>query len=262
MVTRSFFNGGRIFCLGALATLAGPVAQAAYQPNVARAVMGSTAAEVHARFPAVIYHNFTLPGASTHLARLTDKEWQGLYYAYGRAGGSAVTLDAMVARYAPASYAHVHYVSRQKGPFVPPSTGIDNTLYEIYLDFRTAPFGSATAASALLETAVFAGGLLYGSYQFGQTVGGGMAWLISTYDPPLWAAIGYNTSGLVNMMNAVGGAANSFAQGFWEWHIDEAYFSVPLWDFGSFSAVLGDLGLLDSIQPADVAGFCVNPGDC
>jgi hypothetical protein len=241
--------------------MVGSVAHAAYQSNVALAVMGSTPALVDAKFASVINHNMTLPGAGTVLAHLNTAEWQALAYSYQRVGGSLATLDSMVAVSAPAVYLHYKAVTRGASgtpPFVPPSTGINNTLQEIYLDFRTAPYGGATTASALLETTVFAAVLLQGSYQFGQTVGNGLSWLIQKYDPALDNAIGADIAWVVNLVTNIG---NGVSKGFWEWQLDSTFFQVPLDDFGSFADGLGDFGVLDDISIGDVE-LCINPGDC
>lgn len=249
---------------GILAGIGWGVAHATYQPNISADVIGRTPAEVQAKFTSVIYHNL-YSGNPARFNNLSNTEWAGLAYAYTRNGGSLATLDAMVAARVPAVYTRYHYVSRNKGttPFVPPSTGINDTLYDIYLDFRTAPYGAASSSIAMLQTTVYAAVLLRLSYNFGQEIGGGLHWLIVNYDPPLDNAIGADMAWIVSTVTSIGDATTSGIRGFWEWQLNTDFFQVPMIDLGSPYIGMGDWGVMDDVSVQDITGnFCVNPGEC
>ncbi|MGH8258202.1 MAG: hypothetical protein ACREUG_00765 [Steroidobacteraceae bacterium] len=64
---------------------------------------------------------------------------------------------------------------------------LNMTIYEVYLDFRTA--GLSIPAS-LASTTVFVCPLMQTSWDFGQEIGGVVSSIIQRYDQPLWDAIG------------------------------------------------------------------------
>lgn len=78
-----------------------------------------------------------------------------------------------------------------------PAPTIDNTLYEIYLDYRTAPIGSLSVRSALVETSIFAGKRLAPAFTTGYAIGTGLNILINTYEPSLGDTIGGTLNGMV-----------------------------------------------------------------
>jgi hypothetical protein len=59
------------------------------------------------------------------------------------------------------------------------------TLYEIYLDYRTAPVGSVGPPAAIAETAPYAGGWLAASWGAGYAFGTEIHNLIEEFDPAL-----------------------------------------------------------------------------
>ncbi|MCC9595948.1 MULTISPECIES: hypothetical protein [unclassified Rubrivivax] len=74
------------------------------------------------------------------------------------------------------------------------------TPHEIYLDFRTAPVGSLGVTGALYETAAVLGSAISVSYGAGYTAGSAAAYLIETYSPSTWDAIGGTVAGMVDNM--------------------------------------------------------------
>jgi hypothetical protein len=86
------------------------------------------------------------------------------------------------------------------------------TPYEIYLEFRTAPFGSGSVLVALYEAAMFMGGktTLGGAITGGAAVGTAVSQVIQTYDPTLDDAIGGTVSNMIDQMAA---AATALAVG-------------------------------------------------
>ncbi len=78
------------------------------------------------------------------------------------------------------------------------------TPYEIYLEFRTAPFGSESVVTSLYQASMFMGGALGASWKGATTLGTAISRLIHTYDPSLDGAIGGTVS---NMIDQIGAAA-------------------------------------------------------
>lgn len=76
------------------------------------------------------------------------------------------------------------------------------TLEEIYLDFRTAPVGSLSPASAMSETALFASQRVLPAAAAGTAIGTGINYLIETYDPSLSDAIGGTIAGSIEAAQA------------------------------------------------------------
>lgn len=172
----------------------------AFTPNqgTAPAVIGTTDAQIHANFPAIIRSNLSKPSAATILAGFSTQELQDLTYAYARnTGGNTTDLAAIISTYAPAQMAryqaaqtnaingysgvnpaHDHMYLRASAAGVPPSTGLDSTLQEIYLDFRTFPGGSLGPTAAAWETCTYAIFNLSAAYGAGYVVGSGLNWLL------------------------------------------------------------------------------------
>jgi hypothetical protein len=94
----------------------------------------------------------------------------------------------------------------------PPIVGptLTMTPYEIYLEFRTAPYGSGSVVTALYQSSMFMGGAVGASWKGGTAVGTAVSSLIQTYDPALDDAIGGTVS---NMIDQIGAAATELAQG-------------------------------------------------
>lgn len=97
------------------------------------------------------------------------------------------------------------------------------TPYEIYLDFRTAPFGADSALNALYEASQYMGGAVGASWSGGTIVGTVVSSLIQTYDPTLDDAIGGTVT---NMISQIASAATELAAG----QIESAWdslFAIP-----------------------------------
>ena len=166
-----------------------------YAPNTSATVIGTTAAQVAAKFPGVISGNFA-KGGDLLAARMTSADWAALGAAYSHVTGSTSGLDGVVSKYAP--HHLTTWRAANKGAPIPvgPAPTLDMTLYEIYLEFRTAAIGSLSVEAALYETAAFAGANLGTAFGVGLTIGTGIDWLIQTLDPPLWNMIG-DTEGTI-----------------------------------------------------------------
>lgn len=105
----------------------------------------------------------------------------------------------------------------------PPGTGaspapnVDMTLEEIYLEYRTAPVGSLSAAGALSETAMFAGARLTAAAGVGYTIGTQINGLIDEYDPELGDAIGGTIDATItNYHDAVNEVEQGHYQSAWD----------------------------------------------
>jgi hypothetical protein len=94
----------------------------------------------------------------------------------------------------------------------PPVRGpnLGMTPYEIYMEFRTAPFGAGMATVALYEAAMYMGGPVSKAGAGGYVVGTAVSQLIQAYDPTLDDAIGATVSGMIDQ---IGAATTELAQG-------------------------------------------------
>lgn len=113
-----------------------------------------------------------------------------------------------------------------------PAPTPDMTLYEIYLEFRTAPVGSMGPAAAISEAALYAGSRMYwvpmwAGYAFGTAIHD----LIEEFDPALDDVIGGTIQQAVeNIANAL----DEFEQGEYESGMDDL-FGGPIDDTGDYS---------------------------
>lgn len=111
------------------------------------------------------------------------------------------------------------------------SPNTDMTLGEIYLEYRTAPLGSLSPASALSETAMYAGSRLVVAWGAGYAFGTVIHNLIETYDPALDDVIGGT---IQQAIDNIGDAANEWQQGNWEGSAD-SLFGTPVGNTGDYS---------------------------
>lgn len=157
-------------------------------------MLGATPAEVDAKFASTIWHNLSGPWAAKRLAGLSDFEMAELARDYQRTTGDAAMLESLLQTYAPGQLARYRTAAEAAyhGAVLdgPPTTTIDNTISEIYLDFRTAPVGSMGVRAALLETSIYTMSYLAGAWGVGYTIGSGIHWAIETFDPALDDTIG------------------------------------------------------------------------
>jgi hypothetical protein len=122
------------------------------------------------------------------------------------------------------------------GPWIPPSTGPQNTIYDIYMDYLTAPGGSWGIAGAALLTTVYVGLQLWGAYQVGYGIGSGIAWFLSSYCPGTWAAIGDGIGAVMDHLEAGSGL---------EEYILSQEFGVPLAEIMTPTGDIGAWGTMD-----------------
>jgi cytochrome c553 len=236
-------------------------------PNPAGNVLGTTQAEIHARFAGVVEQNFRTGNMNKIVHNLSARELADLAAVYKNATSTPSVLlqivakgvdadglasvasafgqeetAAAVAHYAPAVVANAFAQLPVKnaaersvqlsealtaaratggaenpdaptGGGGPPGTKGPNlgmTPYEIYLEFRTAPFGADSALVALYESSQYMGGSVGLVWKGATTVGQAVSGLIQTYDPTLDDAIGGTVS---NMISQIGTAATELAQG-------------------------------------------------
>jgi hypothetical protein len=104
--------------------------------------------------------------------------------------------------------------------------GITYTIGEIYLDYRTAPWGSLGVTDALYETAVDVSAAVGFAWEGGQALGTAINSLIETYDLPLYDQISGTVGG---MAEQVQDATTEFEQGKYEDSFD-SLFGMPLSD--------------------------------
>ena len=218
-------------------------------------ILGTTPAQIHSRLTSVI--EFNLQRDPSVVNRLTDQELADLAYVYGSANnGNFDTVSkifarklspAMLVRLAP--YFGMENMQRAVGSYAKPSVAqsyealvshssgwkadvsarlinptaaptIDMTPYEIYLEFRTAPVGSLTPASALAETGIFMAARLAPSAWVGWKIGTEINDVIETYDPELEDTIGGTIDTALNNIN---GASSNLIQGRYEQALDHLF---------------------------------------
>jgi hypothetical protein len=241
-------------------------------------MIGTTPATINARFPVVILANLNKSNA-TRLAKLSDREWQGIYYAYARNhGGTVSDITAIVRVKAPALVTRItkfqnNAIAAWSGtsPTLKlsmklggtPNPILDMTLEEIYLEFRTAAMGSLSVEGAIWATADYALKNLTGAWVVGTLIGSGIHWLIETYAPSIDDKIGASMDW---MMTAVANATTSTMEGYWSLQLDLQFFEVPIDQIDLAMPDLGDWGIFDDItmwlDDGYGSGMCLNPGDC
>ncbi|WP_147293168.1 hypothetical protein [Dyella monticola] len=126
-------------------------------------------------------------------------------------------------------------------PMAGPAPNIDMTLYDIYLEFRTAPIGNLSVKSAIAETGLFSASRLLPAYGTGALIGAGINSLIDTYDPALGDAIGGTIAGMVDATNQ---SWSEIKQGQYQASFD-ALFGYPISGSGNPS---GDFGEFEPME--------------
>ena len=240
----------------------------AHIPNTTISAIGATPAQTQARFTTLVYHNLSV-ATPAQLAKISDLEWASIFHEWNRLGGVTATLDSIVSARAPGIYAHYHYVTRGGTPPPAPPNANEQTLEDLYLVFRTDTYGLLDPRVALYETCVLGGFQLKESYEFGETIGGELYWLIDKYDPALSYTIGANISWFVDHITNIadlysqGSAYGGFssALGDWEYGLDTNFFGINMDSLGSIGYGFGDFGIFDDIGLSAI-GACFNPGDC
>jgi hypothetical protein len=169
-----------------------PIAQASL-PAVKWAFheLGTSTATVGPIFQTKLVKNLSDTRAPERLALLNAAEWEMLARNYNG------DLSPVLSEYAPA-YLTAYRTAKAKQA-LPPSTTVFNTLYEIYLDFLTNPAMSLTSRQAWFLAGRYFIGEAGLAYYLGTSWGDELAYLIQTFDPQLWEAIGYDAAEAYNM---------------------------------------------------------------
>jgi hypothetical protein len=135
------------------------------------------------------------------------------------------------------------------------------TLYEIYLDFRTAPVGALGRAGSLWETGVVASTPLYRSFLGGVAVGAAVGFLIQNYAPDLWNSIGAGVASAVDLLsNSWLGSTLTIANA---QQSSAASFQVPSLQTSEFARMGGDYGVASEWREVAGSGApCYRDGNC
>ncbi|GGA05730.1 hypothetical protein [Dyella caseinilytica] len=244
--------GGGVGCTG------GPGEDVATSLLAKNPIQGTTPLEIQQRFASIIEGNFANGPAESVIRHLSDRELFDLASRYNEstsagnrplmatfakrlgdkslvrvanAFGKQQVLDAVNQYASPevraAALPKLNAIapdSLRIQPMTAPTT--DMSIEDIYLEFRTAQVGSLSPASALSETASFAGRNILLAYWVGNQIGTQINNAINTYDPSLGDAIGGTVYGMVN---AIQSAANDVSQGSMLKSVDDL-FGSPVWD--------------------------------
>ena len=184
----------------------------AFASNPAGVVIGTTPAEIHARFPGVIWRNLSMPKAALRLSRLSDFEMEKLAITYINASNGGPPLQGLIAKYAPSQlsrYQRAIALVLQRpvvGIYPPPVRPVRKaaaptnfmTFDEIYMEFRTAQVGSWGAEIALYETARYAGGELTWAAGAGWAVGEAISYGMKEYCDACQMGVGAVANALWN----------------------------------------------------------------
>jgi hypothetical protein len=149
-------------------------------------VIGRSQAEIHARFPGVVWRTLSTPEGAAGLTRLSEFEMEKFAELYLGASVGGPPLQGLIGRNAPAVLARYSqavavveaqqqrssgHVARHKAPndFM--------TFDEIYAEFRLG----SSAEAALYETARFSGGEITWAFAAGYTSGTVISYLMQNY---------------------------------------------------------------------------------
>jgi hypothetical protein len=120
---------------------------------------------------------------------------------------------------------------------------LEYTVEEIYLHYRTAPFGSVSVRAALYMTTAHVGGHLLTAFGAGYAVGqNAVAPVIQRYMPSLWNSIGAGVAGMVQL---IGGADGLQAQAFAQRDTGFGFHLTPF-EFSTLQATGGDFGIVSA----------------
>jgi hypothetical protein len=215
-------------------------------------VIGTTQAQIQANAPWIVAWNLSQPGnAARVLAIMSDVDLVSL-------ASLGPSVSAVVEQYAGATQLARFKLARQKALFIPPSTGLLDTVKDVYLDFLTAPFIKTSVLSALVQTTVVLTSTAQAGWNGGYyVIGPAINWLWRTYWPE-----GYNTlGGVIDQIvyNLIEYEASVYMVGREELQL-LADLDMSVYDFGPNGTDYGDWGVMDDMT-ADF-NLCINPGDC
>lgn len=217
----------------------------------AHTALGTTPAEIHARFAHIIERNFESGDTDGVLSRLTDGELHALARDYGRETrgdtshllkvlarrASARNLGRVSAHFgltntyraigsdAPSDVAAAFYAGHFSKMQAAPD--VDMTLEEIYLEFRTAPGGSLSLLGALEEAATYIATKVSVGFGAGYAVGTAASYLLETFAPDTNVAIGGTIDAALTNLQA---AAAAFMAGAYESDLASMFDTGPSMD--------------------------------
>jgi len=241
--------------------------------NTSRPTIGTTVTAVSANFVGVVNGNVSSTAGASRLAGLSAAEQQALANAYAQHNaGNVYALYAILQAYSPEQAARFlpaanradlawrmgtlkPQITSELAPAAGPSPSLDDTLTDIYLEFRTAPVGSLSPAASIYMTTTFAAVNLYAAFQAGYTLGTGISYLIQTYAPSLDNAIG---AALYNIINSLEVASTAFSQGIFEQKLLPVLgVSLPnLYTVDYSGSDYGDWGVSDAIDSPLCLNYC------
>jgi len=186
----------------------------------------------HELFLSRIQENLQRPDINGVVSRLSDLELADLVTLYGAASGGRqhelVTVlgnrisNAQMTRLSSAFNQPTTLMqSAPKGATVNgPEVTLDMSIYEVYLEFRTATVGSLSVGASMAQTAMYTAGWVSAAWGAGYTAGTGAAILMERYMPGTWEGIGNTIGAAVNGFNS---ATNFLAQGSYQQQIDATF---------------------------------------
>jgi hypothetical protein len=180
-----------------------PITQAMYDRY------GRTPQEIVRKFPIVIVQNLEQPGAIAHLRTLPPAVLAELIRLVPAVSTLVSGRTCEVGAPPLKGSLQAWRIARNRGP---PTTGVFNTLEEIFLDYSTTGLSLENAA---FETALYAEGMVsavaIGAY---YEIGPGLYQVIDEFDPALGVAIGQNIDWVVS---TAGGNATEASIMFTTW---------------------------------------------
>lgn len=238
--------------------------------------LGATSDEVHANFAGIIEANFQNGSTEHLLSNLSERELSDLAKLYSaRSQGKTQPLlkifaqrlsdqslvrvakvfgpeqvAAAVSEYASPSV-QSSFNTKMESIETPKSSSnlmepmatptLDMTIPEIYLEFRTAPVGSAGPAASIAETTMYVSKNIAFAASAGWAIGTGISNLIETYDPSLNEAIGGTVAGMVDASYQ---SWDYLQQGKYQASFD-SLFGYPVTNSGNPSGDFGEFGAMD-----------------
>lgn len=181
-------------------------------PPYAITALGTTPAEINAKYPAIIEANLTAATLRAKFASLTDREMSDLALDYRKAKGSTLVLDQRVA--ASATVADKARWTKAKAGTLclgrcfgslagmavsqatyhvsavgaTPSPTLDMTLRQVYTEFRTAGAGLSVRTAAY-ETLSWVSMRASGAFGIGYGIGSAVYYVVDRFMPASYASM-------------------------------------------------------------------------